>query len=500
MRARDEAVRDPDRRRLRRADTCSGFGAWGHVALFCSDSRESVGGRDRRRRARCGWIGVLALALLQVPASAAEQVTDQTGITPPSIATSLPANGDPAGIRKWLAGHGVIYQLIYTNDVLSNLRGGLRRGTIDQGKLEAILGADLEKAAGLQGLSFFANIFAIHNTGRIRRDYVGGINTIAAIEAVPTIRLSELWFEQQLWNGNANLRFGQLAADVEFFFSGLSRMFLQSDWPTITAVDLPSGGPAYPLSTPGVRLKIDPTKDLSLLLAVFNGDPAGPGVPGDEQLRNRYGLNFRVQDPAFMMVEGQFRSNQLPQDTGLATTLKLGAWSHLGEFEDQRFAIDGSLLADPSGLRLPARRRGNWGAYGVLDQQLYRPKGGDAESGISVFSRVGFSPSDRNLVNFFIDGGILFGGLIPGRPDDSFGASFMYSRFSDSVRAFDRDLFAFTGGLGPIRDFEANLELTYVAQVIPGWTVQPDFQYIWHPNGDASRNAMVIGGRSIWRF
>jgi porin len=65
---------------------------------------------------------------------------------------------------------------------------------------------------------------------------------------------------------------------------------------------------------------------------------------------------------------------------------------------------------------------------------------------------------------------------------------------------FDRDLFAFTGELGPIRDFEANLELTYAAQVIPGWTVQPDFQYIWHPNGDARRNAMVVGGRSIWRF
>ena len=157
---------------------------------------------------------MLALALLQVPASAAAQGTDQSGITLPSIATSLPANGDPAGIRKWLAGHGVAYQLIYTNDVLSNVRGGLRRGTIDQGKLEAILGADLEKAAGLQGLSFFANVFAIHNTGRIRLDYVGGINTIAAIEAVPTIRLSELWLEQKLGNGNANLRVGQLAADV----------------------------------------------------------------------------------------------------------------------------------------------------------------------------------------------------------------------------------------------------------------------------------------------
>ena len=65
-------------------------------------------------------------------------------------------------------------------------------------------------------------------------------------------------------------------------------MFLQSDWPTIAAVNLPSGGAAYPLSTPGVRLKVEPIKNVWLLLAMLNGDPAGPG-PGDEQLRNRYG-------------------------------------------------------------------------------------------------------------------------------------------------------------------------------------------------------------------
>ena len=68
-----------------------------------------------------------------------------------------------------------------------------------------------------------------------------------------------------------------------------------------------------------------------------------------------------------------------------------------------------------------------------------------------------------------IDGGIVFAGLIPQRPDDKFGASVIYARFSDSVRAFDRDTIAFTGVPGVIRDYEANLELTYQAQIVPGW-------------------------------
>jgi porin len=422
------------------------------------------------------------------------------GIPEPSVATSLPYNGDFSGLRKWAADHGVVYGLEYTNDVLSNVRGGLRTGTIDQGKLQGILTVDLGKLADWNGLSLFTNVFQIHDTGRIRRDYVGGINTIAAIEALPTTRLSELWLEQKLFGGMASLRVGQLAADSEFFFSNLSDMFLQSDWPTIAAVNLPSGGAAYPLSTPGVRFKVDPIPDVaSLLFAVLNGDPAGPGQ-GDEQLRNRYGLNFRVRDPAFLIGEAQFRRNGGKDDTGLATTVKLGAWGQLGQFNDMRFATDGSLLADPSGSGVARRHRGDNGVYAIIDQQLYRPTGGDALSGISVFTRMSISPSDRNLVDAYLDGGVVFAGLIPQRPRDKFGASFIYARFSDAVRAFDRDTIAFTGVPGPIRDYEANIELTYMAQIVPGWTMQPNLQFILHPNGDASRNATVVGARSIWRY
>jgi porin len=441
------------------------------------------------------------LGLHTASALAQAKGPDENGITSPSIATSLPYNGDPTGIRRWLAGYGLTYNFIYTNDPLANVNGGLRRGVIDQGKLEYNMTVDFEKLTGWQGLSFYTNAFQIHNTGRIRRDYVGGINTIAAIEAAPTTRLSELWLEQKFWNGSASLRAGQLAADVEFFFAALSFMFLQSDWPTITATNLPSGGPAYPLSTPGVRLKVDPTKHISVLAAVFNGDPAGPGTEGDEQLRNRYGLNFRVTDPPFAITEAQFRTNQDKTDTGLASTVKLGFWTHFGKFDDKRLANDGTLLADPDGSGEPLKRRGNYGVYGVIEQQLYRPEGGSADSGISLFSRISASPSDRNLINFYVDGGFVAAGMIPHRPDDKFGASFIYSRYSGNVRGNERDEIAFTGAPVVIQDFEANLELTYLAQVVPGWTVQPVLTYVWHPDGGASSaNALVIGVRSIWHF
>lgn len=437
------------------------------------------------------------VALLAGPTAVVAQQSWDTPNSGGSIASSLPHGGDPWGARKALADKGIVFNLIYTNDILSNLSGGQKRGTIDQGKVEAQFTADLEKLLGWKDFTFYANAFQIHNTGRIRRDYVGSMNTIAAIEAASTTRLSELWLERKFLDGQASFRFGQLAADSEFFFSDLSTMFLQSDWPTIAASNLPGGAPAYPLSTPGVRLKYQPNDAVALLFAVFNGDPAGP-CPGDADTCNRYGTNFRLRDPAFMIGEAQFRFNQA-KDSGLATTLKLGGWGHLGSFDDRRYATDGTLLANPAGNGMPAQHRGDWGIYTVVDQQLYRPKGGASDSGISTFLRASVSPSDRNLVELEIDAGFTFAGLIPQRPDDRFGVAMIYSRFSESVRAFDQDQINFGNGTF-VRDYEANFEFTYVAQIVPGWTVQPVFTYISHPNGEAGRDAKVAGVRSIWKY
>lgn len=470
-----------------------GAGCW------CSAKKATaVRARLRGLLIHCAWLGVVVA--VATPFARGQQAPSAIGITEPSIATSFPQNADASGNRKWLYDHGVSYNFIYTNDVLSNLSGGIRRGTIDQGKLEAQLAIDLEKLAGWKDWTFYANAFGIYNDGRIRRDYVGGMNTIAAIEATPTVRLSELWLER--WFGPLSFRFGQLAADAEFFYSDVSQIFMQSDWPTIGAVNLPGGGPAYPLSAVGARIKYELPKDASLLFAIFNGDPAPPCGNADPDTCNRYGLNFRLSDPAFMIGEFQWRRNRGKHDTGLATTLKIGGWSHLGQFADKQFTNNGMLLANPASNGMPLMHRGDYGIYGVIDQQLYRLPGGSGNTGISVFNRSAISPSDRNQVNVEIDGGIVFAGMIPKRPDDSFGASVIYSRFSNSIRAFDQEQINFGTLSTPPRDYEMNLELTYVAEIIKGWVVQPVYTYIWHPSGTGIRypDAHVAGVRTIIRY
>jgi porin len=125
-----------------------------------------------------------AIGLAATPALAADEL-DKTGAPIPSIASSLPHNGDPSGLRKWLYEHGLTFSFVLTSEGHADVAGGMRQGGVFQGKLETIIKADLEKMLGLRGLTFFTNSFEIHNTGGIRRDYVGSFNTIANIDSSP---------------------------------------------------------------------------------------------------------------------------------------------------------------------------------------------------------------------------------------------------------------------------------------------------------------------------
>lgn len=460
----------------------------------------------RKLRDVCATALALTATAIVWVSSARAQSDPFKGVAPQlSITSTLPANGDPFGIRRSLSERGITFGFVHTFDVFSNLQGGIRTGTVAGGKLEAMFGVDFGKLAGIEGLGFFANAFQLHGDSGPGRNLVGNRNTISNIEALPTTRLSEAWFEQKFAGGRASLRAGQIVVDTEFLFSQYFSFFVTSDWPTNPAVNIPNGGAAYPLSTPGVRLKVDPTPDTTLLMAVFNGDPAGPCLV-DPETCNHYGLNFRVNDPPFAIAEGQWRYNQDPKAPGPAGGLRFGGWYHFGKFNDLRFDSAGVSLASP--IAGTARiYRGDVGVYGVIDHQLYRPPGGDADTGVLMFGRAAYSPPNRNLNDLYIDGGLIFAKMNPARPNDAFGASFLYAHMSRNARGLDADTFVYTGIPIPLRQYELSLEVSYSAAIAPGWTVQPNFQFVMQPGGrfpnDPTRpipNATLIGIRSMLRF
>lgn len=408
-----------------------------------------------------------------------------------------------------VADDAVTHEFHYIGEVLADTSGGMQRGAIYDGRLEFVLDADLDKLAGWTGFTAHLNAFQIHGRGLSSHE-VGNIMTVSNIEALPSTRLYEAWLERRLLDDRLAIRFGQLAADTQFLTSEPAGLFINGTfgWPAIMASDLPSSGPAFPLATPGISVRYDATPRHSLLLGVYNGDPAGPGS-NDPQERDRNGLNFRIHDRPFVMGEAQFRHGGQEKGGGLQGTVKLGAWMHFGDFDDLRYSNDGRSLADPASNGEPRRHEHDYGLYAVVDQQLYRLPGTD--KGVDAFLRIAGAPSDRNLVDYYFDTGLTFSGFLRSRPDDTFGVAFAYGHISNRASTLDRDQVMFSGTPTPIRDYEAALEFTYSARLTQRWTVQPDLQFIFHPGGNISnpadpsgtvpiRNAVVVGVRTTVSF
>ena len=135
---------------------------------------------------------------------------------------------------------------------------------------------DFDKLLGWQGASM--RVSALQMTGpSLSADYVGNLLNVSGINARPATRLYNAWLQQNAFDGLLSVRMGLMTADSEFLVSPTAGLFINSSfgWPGIMALDLPGGGPAYPLPVPGVRVKLQPTPEFSLMAAVFSGDPTG---------------------------------------------------------------------------------------------------------------------------------------------------------------------------------------------------------------------------------
>ncbi len=398
----------------------------------------------------------------------------------------------PKWFNEWhdgLAAKGLNFGATYIGDFIGNVSGGTSRGAIHLGRFDFSVDADLEKLVGWTGGRFFANTYEIYGRG-LTRNYIHNLATISEIEALPDARLYNAYFEQSFYNNALNIRVGQQAADVEFFDSETDDLFINGTfgWPAIKATNLPAGGPAPPIAALGIRVKATLSEQITAYGGVFNGSASTPGE-GDPQLRDNHGLAFRVNDAPWVIGQVRWDYNIDIAGRPLAGNFTPGGWYHSGQFDDQRFTAQGLSIADPNGTGIAAKLRGNFGIFAVVEQTLYRPasvteKGvSNSLPGVTVFGRIAYSPPDRNLIDLYLDGGIGFVGLVPGRSLDRIGIGVAYMRISDADQNLDRDTQLFSGLPSPVRSNETLLELIYEAHIKPGWLLAPYFQYVFRPSG-----------------
>jgi porin len=450
------------------------------------------------------------MAFSQVVIAQEDKKTDDDKPADPDTGESTIEEKTLGLLPNPLQKYGIKFAATYIGETLGNLLGGLKRGAVYEGRLNLAVDVDLQKLIGIDQLTFHANLFQIHGGG-LSRGSLQNLFVVSGIEALPSTRLYEAYFEKQWGNKRVSLKAGQLAADSEFFNTKYTDVLTNASmgWPAMTSTNLPAGGPSPPLAAMGARVLINVTEQLSLLGGIFDGNQAGPG-PEDPQLRDRYGVNFRVNDPPLLLGQLQYAWNNKKGDPNLRGQIKVGGWRHFGDFPDQRYAANGVSLAAPTSSGEPLQLSGNIGAWGVFEQQIYRVPNSD-DRGIGIFGRVSGAPADRNLIDLYADAGIEFIGLAEKRPDDKLGIAAGYAHISKRAQQLDNDYRNFTSLSWPQRSFEGLLTAVYQYQIRDGWTVQPNFQYIIHPGGGATvpsgafpgrplKNAAVLGLRTTLKF
>src|SRR6267154_172365 len=222
------------------------------------------------------------------------------------------------------------------------------RGADYEHRFELSFDADLGKLLSWNGASAHTTFYQIGHANRLpAAEYVGSIADPSNIEAVPATRLFTAWYQKNFFDDKVSLRVGQIAADDEFLISPTASNLINSTfgYAAILAANQLQGGPVYPLATPGIRLQLKPTDEITLLSAVFSGAPAGDNCIGLPQHCDQYGTTFSTSGGALWMEELQYGINQAKDAKGLPGVYKLGGWYATTSFPDLHFGLSASGAA-----------------------------------------------------------------------------------------------------------------------------------------------------------
>jgi porin len=434
----------------------------------------------------------------------------------PALAQTTGLLGDPDGVRTALGGKGVTLSVTDSENLLGDVSGGVKQGATMQGVTTASLQIDTAKAFNLQGGTFNVSALQIHGRS-LSPYYLDDLQAANGNEAEDATRLWELWYDQSFDHSMADVKFGQQSIDNEFLASQYSALFVNTmaGWPLVPSVDLYGGGPAYPLSALGGRVRYKPADNETFLAGVFDDNPPGQNFDDDAQSDDAGGTRFNTNTGVLFIAEAQYvinqpavgqlvQSNVTPAPSG---TYKIGFWYDTAGFPDQEYGTDGLSLSNPASNGAPIRHKGNYSIYAVVDQTVWQP---NTTQSVSVFARVMGTPlGDENLISFSFNGGVSVAAPILARANDVAGIDFGIGKVSNRAAGLDQDTNFYDGTDGPVRGTEELIELTYQAQATPWLVVQPDLQYVVNPGAgvvspvnpnERLRNELVVGVRAVTTF
>jgi len=395
-------------------------------------------------------------------------------------------SGDWGGTRASLYDKGIDFGFTHKSDVLSNMSGGIKRGTVWMGHTEARLKMNLEKLWGWDTTTAYVQLHSQLGS-KLNRDYVGSFVGVDNIETgVNTAQFSHAWIQKSFSDDSLSVLAGLYPIDSEFYVTDTSGLFFQPPYGPGNELSKSgiSGPPIFPVGALAVRVKYTtPGKNFYLQGAVTDGVPGDPNNPhgthiqlnkGDGSLFiMEFGYTPQQDEPPFPSAKpGELIVPELKvhEEHESFNKTAIGFWRYSARFDDLEL---GNLV-----------RHTSQGAYFLAERTLMVEKHHPAQ-GLSGFVRFGVASPDIHQADWTGSLGLRYHGLFDGRDDDIAGIAVTVNHASGKYQSINNS-----------DSSETDVEATYRAQIKPWLALQPTLQYILNPNMDPIRkNAWVAGVR-----
>ena len=352
----------------------------------------------------------------------------------------------------------------YIVEIWGNVSGGVKRGVRYDGLLNFGLSAETEHLGAWEGGEIMVQ--GHWYQGNLQNDSLTGVDGafyISNIEASNAIRFYNIYYGQELFEKRFYFKVGQLAADDDFMLTEFADLFLNAAFGNIPLSININPYPAYPLTAPGVYLSGQPVNDLKIMLGLYSVN-TGPDNSGN------HGFEWELGGDTGYTLFSQLEFSE--SDVEYPFTLSVGSVLTIDSQLTQQ--ATGSTVDDQTIYSIYLMWSQTW-----LEDEQDKPK-------LGSFFRIQYAPVNKeySVNNVYMDAGLNLFAPFPGRPDDVFGIAFNFADFSSAYQEENplttRDQWIF--------------ESSYMAQISDAIQLQPDIQYIVHPQ-NAVRNSLVIGTR-----
>lgn len=269
-------------------------------------------------------------------------------------------------------------------------------------------------------------------------------------------QISEVWYQQKLFDNKLRLKVGRQDANTDFCFLNSGWNFMNTAFSINPTVPLPT----YPdQSAFGFVAEINPKEWLSIRNGIYS----------------RYNTPFNITE-----IEIRGKIKKLPG------RYLIGAWE---ASDSTGIDVPQSIDYNTSTIYYNTYNR-NYGGYAAFEQMIYKENKDDDNDmqGLTLFGQFGISPSDRNDMSRYVGGGLQYKGPVPKRDNDLCGVAVASGTFAPRLG----DMISAVGD-------ETAIEAFYRVQVTPWFYLQPDVQFISRPLG-CYESSVAIGLRSVIAF